>query len=495
MSLYYCSITNEAAEVPVVSTKSGHIYERRIIEKYINANQNCPITNQPLTSEDIVEIQVQNTIKPRPVNETGVSDLITIFQNEYDALIFEAHNLKQNVESVRQELSQTLYQHDAACRVIERLIQERDEANAELEEFIQARQGMEEEITEGGLPEEVIAQINERKAELNSMRKDRRKNKEVIGRFASQEMISGYRLANSLPLHSTTKPGITALDIHQDQDDFLITGGNDGAVIFYNKQNNRIINSYTKHHKKITDVKFVPRKGGDSNNVLSIVSCEDGRGNLLTNNLETGELGVAYFVDTHKHALVGCAVHPLSYIGIFACKDGSFSYHDLAQGRLLSYVAQDGYHLRNIKIHPDGHIAALAGHDGTIRIWDIMGQSQVAEIKAHNGGIDSLNFSENGINFATGSHADKTVKLWDLRNLNDDNFKIVEQNAGGAVTFDQFGQFLAVGTNSVRLYNVKDLQEFGRLDGHKDSITSVQFGSYSRYVATVSLDRHLNIYA
>ena len=73
---------------------------------------------------------VQNTIKPRPLNQTGVSDLISIFQNEYDALMLESHNLKQNVESVRQELSHTLYQHDAACRVIERLIHERDEANA-----------------------------------------------------------------------------------------------------------------------------------------------------------------------------------------------------------------------------------------------------------------------------------------------------------------------------------------------------------------------------
>lgn len=127
-----------------------------------------------------------------------------------------------------------------------------------------------------------------------------------------------------------------------------------------------------------------------------------------------------------------------------------------------------------MKIHPDGHIAALAGQDGTIRIWDIMGQSQVAEIQAHQGGIDSLNFSENGINFATGSYADKTVKLWDLRNLEDGNFKMVQQNAGGVVNFDQFGQFLAVGTNSVRLYNVKDLSEFGRIDGHKDAITSIQ---------------------
>jgi len=75
----------------------------------------------------------------------------------------------------------------------------------------------------------------------------------------------------------------------------------------------------------------VPRKGGESNTVLSIASCEDGRGNLFANNLETGELSVAYFVDTHKQALVGCCIHPLSYLGLFACRDGSFSYHDLAQ--------------------------------------------------------------------------------------------------------------------------------------------------------------------
>ncbi len=57
-------------------------------------------------------------------------------------------------------------------------------------------------------------------------------------------MIAGYKIVNSLPLHSTTKPGITALDIHQDADSLLVTGGNDGAIIFYNKQNNRVIRRF-----------------------------------------------------------------------------------------------------------------------------------------------------------------------------------------------------------------------------------------------------------
>ncbi|CAN0547097.1 unnamed protein product, partial [Ectocarpus sp. 8 AP-2014] len=49
-------------------------------------------------------------------------------QNEWDDLMLETHTLKQHLNQTRQELSQSLYQNDAACRVIARLHRERDEA-------------------------------------------------------------------------------------------------------------------------------------------------------------------------------------------------------------------------------------------------------------------------------------------------------------------------------------------------------------------------------
>ena len=42
--------------------------------------------------------------------------------------MLESFTIKQNLDTVRKELSHALYQYDAACRTIARLIKEKEEA-------------------------------------------------------------------------------------------------------------------------------------------------------------------------------------------------------------------------------------------------------------------------------------------------------------------------------------------------------------------------------
>lgn len=123
-----CAISGEAPEEPVASKKSGAVFEKRLIEKYIEENGKDPVSGEELDLEDLLPIKSARIVRPRPPTLTSIPALLSQFQNEWDSLAIETYNLREQLARTREELATALYQHDAAVRVIARLTKERDEA-------------------------------------------------------------------------------------------------------------------------------------------------------------------------------------------------------------------------------------------------------------------------------------------------------------------------------------------------------------------------------
>lgn len=130
-----CAISQQIPDEPVISPLSGCIFEKRLIHKYINEYAKDPITNDPLSIEQLVEIkQFQKVVKPKLPELSSIPDLLGQLRNEWDACMLDSYELKQHLMTTRQELSHALYQLDAAYRVITRLKSQVEDLQKKLRE-------------------------------------------------------------------------------------------------------------------------------------------------------------------------------------------------------------------------------------------------------------------------------------------------------------------------------------------------------------------------
>lgn len=151
----------------------GNIFEKRLIEAYISENGKDPVTGEDLSVDELVELKSSRTVRPRPPTLTSIPSLLSVFQNEWDALALETYTLRQHLTQTKQELTRALYEHDAAVRVITRLSKERDEARDALLKITLngggAKNGDAMQVDVQELPEELVARVRatQEKYDLN----------------------------------------------------------------------------------------------------------------------------------------------------------------------------------------------------------------------------------------------------------------------------------------------------------------------------------------
>ncbi|KAJ9154108.1 hypothetical protein P3X46_027480 [Hevea brasiliensis] len=517
----HCSISGEVPEEPVLSKKSGLLYEKRLIERHISDYGKCPITGEPLTMDDIVLVKTGKIVKPRTVQTASIPGMLGIFQNEWDALMLSNFALEQQLHTARQELSHALYQHDAACRVITRLKKERDEARSLLAQaerqmpmlataaattnvsaISNGKRGAEDENLgppgkrmRSGISATIITELTDCNAALSQQRKKR----QIPPTLAPVDALERYTQLSSHPLHKTSKPGIVSVDIHYSKD-IIATGGVDSTAVLFDRGSGQILSTLSGHSKKVTSVKFVT--DGD----LFLTGSADKTVRVWQGS-EDGNYDCRHILKDHTAEVHAVTVHATKKYFVTASLDNTWCFYDLSSGICLSQVSDtsksdtskpEGY--TSAAFHPDGLILGTGTSEAVVKIWDVKSQANVARFDGHVGAVTAISFSENGYFLATAAH--DSVKLWDLRKLK--NFRTLNLYDSdiptNSVEFDHSGCYLGVAGSDIRVFQVASVKaEWNCVKTLPDlsgtgTLTCAKFGPDAKYIAVGSMDRNLRIF-
>ncbi|OQE44966.1 hypothetical protein PENCOP_c002G08360 [Penicillium coprophilum] len=414
-----CAISGEAPQVPVVSTKSGSVFEKRLIEAYIAEHGKDPVNGEELNTDDLIDLKSQRIVRPRPPTLTSIPSLLGVFQEEWDALALETFTLQQNLAQTRRELSAALYQHDAAVRVIARLTKERDEARDALSNVSVGATGEAMQVDSTGLPQAVLERIENTQAALSKTRRKRT----VPEGWVSSETISTFKpTETSEPLY----PGGRTLSINS-TGDLALVGGVDGVVGVYSLSQKSVVQTL-KTDGAVTDATWAGTK--------AVIGSSTGSVKVFENGAE-----VASFA-SHAGEVTAVTVHATGDIVASVGVDKSYVLYDLATNTAVSQIFCDSA-LLSVNFHPDGHLIAAGGADGKVKIFDVKTGAAAADY-AMPGPVKCLFFSENGTYLAAVAAQSTTVSIWDLRSSKET--KVLDTGSQiESIFWDYTGQFLLTG--------------------------------------------------
>ncbi|KRX99226.1 Pre-mRNA-processing factor 19 [Trichinella pseudospiralis] len=472
-----CTISNEIPEVPVLSPVSGRIYEKRLIEKYIAENGTDPVNGKALTVEQLIEIKTEPVLQPRPPNASSIPGILRMLQDEWDAVMLHSFNLREQLLTSRQELSQYAYNYDAACRVISRLTKEAGGEDMETDESVE----------EVGITPEIMQKLQDKASILTKARKQR-------GKTISEEVLKAddircYKQKSMhIGLHSATAPGITCLDVFIPDPHLVVTGGNDHSVVTFNCAAEDVTAILKGHKKKVTKVLYHPV---DSNIVLSS-SCD-----TTVRVWSVGSQSTTHVLRSHSSPVTGISIHATGDYVLSISSDEKWIFSDIFTGQTICSVADSeppSQGMTACQFHPDGLIFGVGNNAAAIKIWDMKEQSNVANFPGHAGAVRALSFSENGYYLASVAD-DSMIKLWDLRKLK--NFKTITLDDSFQpqdVCFDQSGSYLAVAGTEIKVFQSKQWVCLCDLTDHSDIVTGVRFGKNAEFLISSSFDRSIREY-
>lgn len=374
----YCTISGQVASKPVISKKSGHIFERSALLSLLSSNGGkCPATGVPLSENDLVSVHV-SAVKTKETKQdegkkdedVGISEQLDRAARQWRAMESELRHAKKELHNTRQELATCLYRYDAAIRVIRRL---EGGAVAGKED---ERSVKENEVGDGKLSDQVVGRIRVRSEELQRMRKSR------------TQTTRGERVSSVQETKDIRVEGGGIRSVARDGADDVVIGCQDGGIRRVNMGREEVTKEVIKRHKGAV----VALCGGGE----GVISGDDGGCVGIGKGILQIGLGCVRNVgwDVLGNVWTGC--------------ENGFAWVDAEREKVVACEREGGGTCCDL--HPDGMLLGIGGQSG-IDMWDVASFKRVAQLRGND--VRKVVMSDKGYYML--SLSDRGAHVWDLR--------------------------------------------------------------------------------
>ncbi|KAG5504514.1 hypothetical protein JKF63_04966 [Porcisia hertigi] len=458
-----CHISQRIPTHPVVSVKSGLVFERSLIEKHIDECGRCPVTGEPLRKEDLVAAQgALPDVAMAASGSLGAASVPTLLERlqvEWEGVALEQFSLRQQVTQLQLELAHALQQYDAACRVIARLSKEIDSLRG-------GSTAGADEANEGVSAVVVPAAVLQRMDAVEASERQARKQRKALAAAGSLSAVpsklteEAQWVATSSLVSASAAPA--AVHVAASADDcggafFVSAVTGDHAIVRYSRDG---LNEEARGVSHTAAVHTLATLPGD----LLLSAAEDQtvrvwstKGDALTvvHTLRYANGGVAAM---SRRTVGGAYVLCGAADGVLTLSDLESGAHVVTTAPLTREAALQA--LTCVELHPYASLAAVSFQPTELQLWDaremrpdtVISNLRGTAPRTH---ICSASFSADCVSLAAGL-TDGSAYVWDLRQVSAPVAVLSPSTTAAApatVRYAPDGRSLLVGGQVLALYD------------------------------------------